>query len=707
MRIFAKFISGLVSAAIAINFAAPAVNIAMAAADDTIASLSEVIKNGLQNYETEIDISKFEIDPTTKEGQGRIIEVLTYVRKLPELFCVEYENGFNVVPVSGPKGTIVAAKLKVVYNNTKEEADALLGELNSKIDEVIAENITPGMTELQMALELHDYLVLNTVYDTDKSLPDRNGGGSAYDILVCGNGVCEGYAQAYNMLLDRVGMSSIMVTSIAMNHAWNLVNVDNEWYHVDTTWDDPVPDAQGMVNHKYFLLSDKEIRTESDRRSHIHHSWDSKGLLATSTKYDNAFWSGIGTEIFIRGDKWYFVSEDGEYSTYVESTGEVNTFVSVCEEKWYEWGKTNSMWAGKYASLIISGDKVFFNTPTQLYKMNLDGSEKQSLRYVDPYYKNPAGPEGYLYGLRLINNKIYGVIKKSPMEEGELYELIDADFQGKVSVIETLLHAVADMKDGQSQSFNMETESILPKEAIEAIRGKNISISLNLEGYSWNIEGTSVTAEKNKAEDLNLEIRQDQGVIPDKMISMISGSHSKVVELNLQHDGPFGLRAGIDYDLGQQFENNTAVLYYYNQAESRMDKIDTAMVDTSGNLRIDLEHASSYAVVLREPPAPDDPVIGEEGKPPENPGTEEITAPEPPETQISAGLDVEDVRLGDINNDCIIDLTDLSLLSLACLGEKTLSESQQKSADVTRDGKVTLADLATMRQYVTKVILEF
>ncbi len=707
MRIFAKFISGLVSAALALNFAAPAVNIAMAAADDSIESLSEVIKNGLLNYEKEIDISKFEIDPKTSDGVARLKDVLTYVAKIPELFGVEYEKGFKVSSVAGPNGTMIAKALKITYTNTKEEGDALLAELNAKIDEVIAENITPGMTELQMALKLHDYIVLNTVYDTAGTIPDRNKGASAYDILICGNGVCEGYAQAYNMLLDRVGMSSIMVTSYEMNHAWNLVNVDNEWYHVDATWDDPVPDAQGMVNHKYFLLSDKEIRTESDKRARIHHSWDSKGLLATSTKYDDAFWSGVGTEIFIRGDRWYFVSENGEYSTYVESTGEVNTFVSVCEEKWYVWGETTQFWAGKYASLIISGDKVFFNTPTQLYEMNLDGSEKKGLKYVDPYYKNPEGPEGYLYGMRLIDNKIYGVIKKAPDEDGELYELMDANFQGKVSVVDTLLCAVADMKDGESQSFNMETESILPKEAIEAIRGKNITISLNLDGYSWNIAGTDVTAEKNTAEDLNLEIRQDQGVIPEKMISTISGSHSTVVELNLQHDGPFGLRAGIDYDLGQQFENNTAVLYYYNQAESRMDKIDTAVVDTSGNLRIDLEHASSYAVVLREPPAPEDPVIGEEGKPPKDPGTEEITAPEPPETQISNGLQVEEVRLGDINNDCIIDLTDLSLLSLACLGEKTLSESQQKSADVTRDGKVTLADLATMRQYVTKVIMEF
>ncbi len=36
-------------------------------------------------------------------------------------------------------------------------------------------------------------------------------------------------------------------------------------YHVDTTWDDPVPNRPGVVRHKYFMLSDEEIgRDHSD-----------------------------------------------------------------------------------------------------------------------------------------------------------------------------------------------------------------------------------------------------------------------------------------------------------------------------------------------------------------------------------------------------------------------------------------------------------
>ena len=62
---------------------------------------------------------------------------------------------------------------------------------------------------------------------------------------------------------------------------------------------------------------------------------------------------------------------------------------------------------------------------------------------------------------------------------------------------------------------------------------------------------------------------------------------------------------------------------------------------------------------------------------------------------------------GDINNDLNIDVTDLSELSLALIGDRKLSETQQKAADVDKDGKVTLSDLARMRQYLSKVITSF
>ena len=62
------------------------------------------------------------------------------------------------------------------------------------------------------------------------------------------------------------------------------------------------------------------------------------------------------------------------------------------------------------------------------------------------------------------------------------------------------------------------------------------------------------------------------------------------------------------------------------------------------------------------------------------------------------------ILLGDLNSDGKADITDLSELSLALVGDKELTESQQKAADVDSDGAVKLADLAKFRQYLSKVI---
>lgn len=62
------------------------------------------------------------------------------------------------------------------------------------------------------------------------------------------------------------------------------------------------------------------------------------------------------------------------------------------------------------------------------------------------------------------------------------------------------------------------------------------------------------------------------------------------------------------------------------------------------------------------------------------------------------------ILLGDLNSDGKADLTDLSELSLALVGDKELTEAQQKAADVDGDGAVKLADLAKFRQYLSKRI---
>lgn len=59
---------------------------------------------------------------------------------------------------------------------------------------------------------------------------------------------------------------------------------------------------------------------------------------------------------------------------------------------------------------------------------------------------------------------------------------------------------------------------------------------------------------------------------------------------------------------------------------------------------------------------------------------------------------------GDINSDGLVDVSDLTELSLALLGDTELTSVQQKAADVDGDGTVKLPDLARLKQFISKVI---
>ena len=105
-------------------------------------------------------------------------------------------------------------------------------------------------SEAARVLWLHDHLAYTCSYDT-RDTPNAD----AYTLFRDRTGVCQAYALAFLALSRAAGLEADLVTSTAMDHAWNHVRVDGVWYHVDVTRDDPVGDVP-TVNHDRLLLSD-------------------------------------------------------------------------------------------------------------------------------------------------------------------------------------------------------------------------------------------------------------------------------------------------------------------------------------------------------------------------------------------------------------------------------------------------------------------
>lgn len=155
-------------------------------------------------------------------------------------------------------------------------------ELKEACEKVLSklENVT---TEYQKEKKIHDYLVKNIAYGYPEGRDTADSAAyNAYGALVEGKAVCNGYAQAMKLLCDLSGLECTMISGQAdgESHAWNLVRLGKEWYHVDVTWDDPEPDEPGRVLYSYFNLSDEEMK-----QSHIWETEDYTPSLGEKYQY--------------------------------------------------------------------------------------------------------------------------------------------------------------------------------------------------------------------------------------------------------------------------------------------------------------------------------------------------------------------------------------------------------------------------------------
>ena len=172
------------------------------------------------------------------------------------------------------------------YNYSREQILARSAQLSKAADAVLKATVSDGMSTLQKILAVHNYLVLHCAYDQrvqTNNVPEDSF--TAYGVLVNRVAVCQGYAAAFQLLMNKLNIRSIVVQSTAMNHAWNMVQYNGEWYHVDATWDDPVPDQPGVVYTYAFMKSDGGISDSINR----HYSWDSAGYRAENTQFDKNF----------------------------------------------------------------------------------------------------------------------------------------------------------------------------------------------------------------------------------------------------------------------------------------------------------------------------------------------------------------------------------------------------------------------------------
>ena len=186
-----------------------------------------------------------------------------------------------------------------------------------KLDQLVDQANTLCQTDLEKVFYVHEWLVQNIAYDREHLSDDVQDDHNLRGALLEGTAVCDGYAKTYALTLRKLGITGVLVTSKDIGHAWNMVELDGNWYQVDCTWDDPVDgsDQLGYCMHKHLLCTTEEMNTNHNDDGDDSVAFDLENLgtqnivnLATNDTYENTWWKDKRSAIFPCGGDWYYAS---------------------------------------------------------------------------------------------------------------------------------------------------------------------------------------------------------------------------------------------------------------------------------------------------------------------------------------------------------------------------------------------------------------
>ena len=136
---------------------------------------------------------------------------------------------------------------------------------DAKVSELIALAKRRSNVLYEQIVFLHDHMVRHTDYRMNVSHCF-----DAYGCLVLGKAVCAGYAAAFQVLMNRLGVecgrlhgsSSSQLTG-ETSHEWNYIRLQDGYYFIDVTWDDPAVAGGSTgdnLSHVFFGLNLRELQ---------------------------------------------------------------------------------------------------------------------------------------------------------------------------------------------------------------------------------------------------------------------------------------------------------------------------------------------------------------------------------------------------------------------------------------------------------------
>ncbi|MDE7121854.1 MAG: hypothetical protein K2O42_06810 [Oscillospiraceae bacterium] len=217
--------------------------------------LSEILYAALSQYQETVCLD-IPVDPDELEQAVNQIE-----RTHPEIFWLYgYSMQYN--------SQSAEISFQIINQYSPDQLRQMSDELERTVQEFLR-TIDPTLSDLEKIRKIHDDLIRSTEYDPISAQSSgKDIANSAYGCLVNHKAICQGYAMALQLLLNRLDIECGTCSGVARSqpHAWNYVLLNQKYYWIDVTWDDPIRDSgdasnfpEDWISHSYFLLDDTTL----------------------------------------------------------------------------------------------------------------------------------------------------------------------------------------------------------------------------------------------------------------------------------------------------------------------------------------------------------------------------------------------------------------------------------------------------------------
>ena len=195
----------------------------------------------------------------------------------PRIFWIDWIDALGRLRYDTGSTATYAAMAFPEGTTLETHKELFLAAIDTAVAEIQA-SLPANAGVYDKAKAIHDWLCVNNTYNSAQTSSHKKdhdpvsfayqAAHSAYSAIVKGDEyqpVCEGYASAFKILCEELGVPCVSVhgsTTFASGHMWNCVQTeDGKWYIVDVTGDDV--DTSGIdYYHYYFMIGSDKVANQ-------------------------------------------------------------------------------------------------------------------------------------------------------------------------------------------------------------------------------------------------------------------------------------------------------------------------------------------------------------------------------------------------------------------------------------------------------------